>query len=179
MGIKPFREIPKDAVEWSRFLQSADVEASDGTITDETFANRAPNSIIGRPSGSAGAPSDIVAAADGRFLTRRAGTLQFDGLLDADIPSGIARDTEVSAAIATHVAEIDPHTQYRLEADAVPYAQLSGVPAVIAFLFRGAGSPEGVLTAGVGSLYLRSDGGAGTTLYVKESGAGNTGWVAK
>lgn len=43
----------------------------------------------------------------------------------------------------------------------------------------GTGSPETVLTALVGSIYLRTDGGALTTLYVKESGAGNTGWVAK
>jgi hypothetical protein len=43
----------------------------------------------------------------------------------------------------------------------------------------GAGTPEGAVTARVGSLYLRSDGGAGTTLYVKESGTGNTGWAAK
>jgi len=41
------------------------------------------------------------------------------------------------------------------------------------------GSPEGVLTAIVGSLYTRTNGGANTTLYVKESGTGNTGWVAK
>jgi lysophospholipase L1-like esterase len=45
--------------------------------------------------------------------------------------------------------------------------------------YKGTGSPEGVVTAGVGTIYLRSDGGAGTTLYIKESGAGNTGWVAK
>ncbi len=44
---------------------------------------------------------------------------------------------------------------------------------------RGSGSPQGVLTAPVGTLYSRADGGAGTTLYVKESGSGNTGWVAK
>lgn len=43
----------------------------------------------------------------------------------------------------------------------------------------GAGSPEGVVGALVGSLYLRTDGGAGTCLYVKESGSGDTGWVAK
>lgn len=43
----------------------------------------------------------------------------------------------------------------------------------------GAGSPEGVLSAAVGSMYTRTDGGAGTTLYVKESGTSNTGWVAK
>lgn len=43
----------------------------------------------------------------------------------------------------------------------------------------GAGTPEGVVTAPVGSTYQRTDGGAGTTLYVKETGTGNTGWVAK
>ena len=43
----------------------------------------------------------------------------------------------------------------------------------------GTGSPENVVLAPVGSLYSRTDGGANTTLYVKESGAGNTGWVAK
>ena len=47
------------------------------------------------------------------------------------------------------------------------------------FFCSGSGSPESVVTAPVGSLYTRTDGGAGTTLYVKESGAGNTGWVAK
>jgi hypothetical protein len=45
---------------------------------------------------------------------------------------------------------------------------------------RGTGGPEGVVTALVGSLYLRTDGGAATTLYVKESSpTPNTGWVAK
>jgi hypothetical protein len=43
----------------------------------------------------------------------------------------------------------------------------------------GTGTPEGVVTATVGSLFMRTDGGAATTLYVKESGTGNTGWVAK
>ncbi len=43
----------------------------------------------------------------------------------------------------------------------------------------GTGTPEGNSTAPVGSMFLRQDGGAGTTLYIKESGTGNTGWVAK
>ena len=43
----------------------------------------------------------------------------------------------------------------------------------------GAGSPEGSASARVGSIYLRTDGGAGSTFYVKETGVGNTGWVAK
>ena len=40
----------------------------------------------------------------------------------------------------------------------------------------GVGSPEGVRSNDRGTLYLRSDGGDGTTLYVKTSGTGNTGW---
>lgn len=45
--------------------------------------------------------------------------------------------------------------------------------------FSGTGSPETVVTAPIGSLYVNVSGGAGTTLYVKESGAFATGWVAK
>ena len=45
--------------------------------------------------------------------------------------------------------------------------------------YSAAGSPEGVVTAGVGSMYTNNTGGTGTTLYVKESGTGNTGWVSK
>lgn len=46
-------------------------------------------------------------------------------------------------------------------------------------IFRVFGTPESQITAGVGSIALRQDGGASTTLYVKESGTGDTGWVAK
>lgn len=45
--------------------------------------------------------------------------------------------------------------------------------------FAGDGTPEGVVAASRGSTYRRRDGGAGTTFYVKESGTGNIGWVAK
>lgn len=44
------------------------------------------------------------------------------------------------------------------------------------FDYYGSGSPEGVVTATVGSVYRRTNGSSGTTLYVKESGSGNTGW---
>ncbi len=47
------------------------------------------------------------------------------------------------------------------------------------FWSSGSGTPEGAVTAPVGSIYTRTDGGASTTLYIKESGTGNTGWVAK
>jgi len=56
----------------------------------------------------------------------------------------------------------------------------SGFAAVQSLYDRfGSGTPEGSVTAPVGAVYHRTDGGAGTSFYVKESGTGNTGWVAK
>lgn len=47
-------------------------------------------------------------------------------------------------------------------------------------LFYGPGDPTGVVSGNIGDQYTNSAGGAGTTLYVKETGAGtNTGWVGK
>lgn len=46
-------------------------------------------------------------------------------------------------------------------------------PAVAPTIDFGTGSPEGVITAPISSLYLNT---AGPTLYVKVTGAGNTGW---
>lgn len=43
----------------------------------------------------------------------------------------------------------------------------------------GTGDPNSVITAPVGSTFRRTDGGAGSSFYVKESGTGNTGWVGK
>lgn len=46
-------------------------------------------------------------------------------------------------------------------------------------LYAGAGNPNGVVTANPGSLYLNNAGGAIATLWVKETGVANTGWIAK
>lgn len=40
----------------------------------------------------------------------------------------------------------------------------------------GTGTPEASITANIGSLFINKSGGSGTTLYVKQSGTGNTGW---
>jgi hypothetical protein len=66
-----------------------------------------------------------------------------------------------------------------LNAVYVPVGQYLRMSGGAASVLAGTGSPEGVVTAPVGSLYLRSDGGAATTLYVKESGAGAVGWIGK
>ena len=42
----------------------------------------------------------------------------------------------------------------------------------------GSGVPEGVISGAVGSVYLRTDGGATTSIYFKEAGSLSTGWVS-
>jgi hypothetical protein len=50
----------------------------------------------------------------------------------------------------------------------------------VRFIKWGTGTPEGSVTANIGSIFLRFDGGTSTTLYVKTSGNGlATGWTAK
>ncbi len=57
----------------------------------------------------------------------------------------------------------------------VPLDIVGGAPREL----KGAGTPEAAVTAPIGSTFRRSNGGAGTSLYVKETGTGNTGWVGK
>lgn len=47
-------------------------------------------------------------------------------------------------------------------------------------IMDGYGSPVGAVVGSIGDMYLRKDGGAGTSLYIKESGTNTTGgWTAK
>ena len=45
-------------------------------------------------------------------------------------------------------------------------------------IFQGEGSPENNVAANIGSLYIRLDGGASTSLYIKEANTDSTGWRA-
>jgi|SRR5689334_4393560 len=143
--------------QWTRNVQVTPDDNSVTTVTiapkavtDDKFRDSAPASVIGRNVNSPGEPGDIVSGADDRFLVRRAGTLAFGTIGDTDIPSTLARDSEVTAgdaavtaafqaadatvaanaasALAAHVAAADPHPVYltQTEGDA-RYAQLSTV----------------------------------------------------
>lgn len=48
--------------------------------------------------------------------------------------------------------------------------------ALASWVRYGNGSPEGSVTAPVGTVFLRLNGTGGNIMYVKESGSGNTGW---
>lgn len=122
MPLRPFNKIPEELREWAEWCRNTDVTPGTGTVTEEMLgdnvvSNRAlrdsaPYSVIGNPTGSSANPSDIASGADNTFLARRSGAVQFVTLVDADIPASIARDSDVSDAITTHLAAPDPHSQY-------------------------------------------------------------------
>jgi hypothetical protein len=62
----------------------------------------------------------------------------------------------------------------------VPFEQLIAQLSTLGLFYIGTGSPNGVVTASPPAVYLNRSGGAGTTVYFKESGsATDTGWVGK
>lgn len=120
---------------------------------------------------------EVLAKADARAMTGDI-TVSADGNSVANVSVSDTLSAEVVThngdpfahlnAFSAHKAEADPHPVYSLTSHTHATLPLTGT-----------GSPEGAVTAAVGTLYLRTDGGAGTSLYVKESGSGNTGWAAK
>jgi hypothetical protein len=127
MPLKPFHKIPDDLREWGEWCRNTTVEPGDATVTESMLVDNAATnrvlrdsqaySVIGNPTASAANPSDIAAGADGVFLGRRAGAVQFVAIQDSDIPSTLARDSEVTAAIAAHEGASDPHPTYSTAAE--------------------------------------------------------------
>lgn len=78
------------------------------------------------------------------------------------------------------------HSLVDLEDENTQRLWLEGLKDVInefaLYNYSGEGTPLNVVTAPIGSIYHRTDGGAGTSLYVKEtevSTPDSTGWVGK
>jgi hypothetical protein len=97
------------------------------------------------------------------WITRRAGSLTTEGAVAGGMTLG--NPTGGAKGVGT----------LNLAGSSGLHVSLNGGAGV----YSGTGSPESAVTASVGSIFLRTDGGAATTLYVKESGSGNTGWIAK
>jgi hypothetical protein len=182
MALRPFRSVPTNLIEWSRYLETLEINPDpgsvdddaieDGAVTYQKIQNVTPDrllgrdtspagqvqeltvtggleftgtgiqrsaltgditasagsattalrnavacSVIGRSANSTGAPADIQAATNGHFFRRSGDVLGFAAIADADIPSTIARDTEVTTAISNHEAAGDPHPGYLTQAE--------------------------------------------------------------
>jgi hypothetical protein len=86
--------------------------------------------------------------------------IEFIGILSATVVSGLVIDTGIDF---TADAVVTDKITYKTDTDV-------GIHFV-------SGTPEAAVVASPGSLAIRNDGGAGTSLYIKETGTGNAGWT--
>lgn len=111
----PFREVPRTAAEWERYFRQVNLTAgdvgetqiADNSVTNTKLRNSVGTSVIGQASSSTTDPADIVATADDQILMRRSSALAWTTLVDSDIPSTIARDSEVTTAVAAEATARD------------------------------------------------------------------------
>ncbi|MDP4095479.1 phage tail protein [Paenibacillus sp. P96] len=103
-------------------------------------------------------------------------------LITKAVRTAVGTNWESTAIDLQRVTDSTDQAVLRFQGDDVLFRNADGTWTSLRSLkansFSGNGSPEGALPAPVGSLYRRWDGGTGSTLYVKESGSGNTGWRA-
>ena len=127
-----------------------------------------------------------VAALGNPFLSDSDGSFNFyaaDGRYDIKLAkTGYTFGTDLYDVQLFDLTSVSPVTMNPLYSPVVGTLTLSlSGGGVIQYtsskILSGTGTPEGTVTSPIGSLFLRSDGGYGTSLYVKENGAGNTGWI--
>ena len=86
--------------------------------------------------------------------------------------------TAVASGATTTTVAIDLEASTQPSgAPALPWLDASSTTTWHFPSIGGTATPEAAVAAGIGRLFSRSDGGANTSLYVKESGTGNTGWA--
>lgn len=105
------------------------------------------------------------------------GVLYTEGILPLDLGVGNAR---IRIDNNGDLYQVSGSGTQRLGLAATPWAKIYSS---LNFLGTasdqaGTGSPEGVVTAVVGSTYRQTDGSLGTAFWRKVTGSGNTGWVA-
>lgn len=148
-------------VNWAAILQAI------GTVLVLESAGTGGEAILALTGDISGTPLDFL------ILANRTMRLADDTYgLEVTCPA-LIRDTTIAwQQIDGQVAVLEAGA--KMQIGALAYVNDNDV-----FLSWGANSPEGVLTASPGSIYGRTNGGAGTSFYVKESGTGSTGWIAK
>lgn len=147
-------------------------EKESGASSTRTFAATAPTywryeGTVNVAADNTSVPSNVVHNVISAINAAEA-AVQFRGVSGQS--SGVVEVAQFDGTVTARV--------YEYGAIAAPFL-IVGSDESGAFISRGAGTPEGAVNGVPGALFLRTDGGATTTLYVKTSGTGNTGWTAK
>jgi len=131
-----------------------------------------------------GAGGGVVSGCD---FARSPGIAGYSGQYLINAPSAPTSDFTIGDSTFTEWKQsylTNGNARIRMSASRFPTDSGSRQESELRFLTgclvkTGTGSPEGVVAAPVGSIYLRADGSSGTCIYSKQSGSATTGWVAK
>lgn len=146
------------------FINCTDEDASSAYVADIFRFDKSPD-----PDGAITPvpPMDVTMIG----CARRGSSLTAGDVYDVAFRSTISKGITLIAC--------NPNTVVESSKIMVPQGAVVSQTRGFASHYSGAGTPESAVTAAVGSTYARTDGGAGTSFYVKQSGTGNTGWVGK
>lgn len=136
------------------------------TYADSTYVNTSGDTMTGALTITKSAnPAFRIEQDGGTDVVRVNSTLQFFYLINGtDLLIYSDDGTTQKASIDGATGDVRTSGQLYLGAGDVEIVNVTG-------------SPEGVTSAPDGSIAMRDDGAANTNLYVKQTGAGNTGWV--
>jgi len=163
--------------------------ANSRVVANSKFINTtvAGAQVVVSASGTANLGSNTIAGVAGStYVGVRANAGATVSATQTGLPGGTFSAAIVNSELAANVAYNDatvtpPSLGATTSQAAIDALKLKiGKNVAGAVWSSAAGSPEGVIVGSPGDLYTSTAGGAGTTLYVKESGAAtNTGWIAK
>lgn len=156
------------------------VEGVDNDIAKGAVYLRSFNGVLDNKSGKDGSGNEFAAAltenpdvyhvANFGYYTRDNVNSPYISMYDAGDNALLIKAVPYNGtpAAANSVCKIGRSGEIK------PQSHVSG-----AGIYSGKGDPNGKVSAIIGSIYMRADGGSKKSLYVKESGSGNTGWIAK
>jgi hypothetical protein len=166
--IRMGRSIPKTLREWDRILEPL-------------------NQVINETTEGVTIQADNLPASDAAFVTlSNNASLSGDRVLTGESGQVTITDNGAGSTVDVGLADYGTAGTYtkvvtdpkgRVVAGAA--LMRTDMPAPLDRFYTGTGTPNGVVVANPGSVYLNVGGGANNTLWVKESGTSNTGWVAK
>lgn len=129
MPIRPFKELPKNLVEWGRFFQSTSVvpdpdsvgedELQDGSVRYEKIQNVTPSRLLGRASSPAGVVQEISANGGVEFsgTAIRRSELTGDVTAEAGSNTTTLRDGAARSVLGRSGATVGPMADIAASAD--------------------------------------------------------------